>query len=257
MNKPAHDAWYKTYRWQKLRARHLASSPLCVMCEEEGRATPATICDHVEPHRGDPEKFWSGPFQSLCKPHHDGTKQSLERYQFAAANHPEWLRPSAIPLTIVCGPPASGKTTYVRDRAKPGDVVIDLDGIMTKLRPGYTHWADGGLDKGLFNRAVRERNQMLGSLSKATTGQAWFIVSAPTQQERAWWHRKLGGKVVLLHPGADECKRRAKERGTPNAIAGVDRWEAAARQPWTPARLKPQRQAIGLDGWPTDATASR
>jgi 5-methylcytosine-specific restriction protein A len=79
MTKPAHDAWYKTYRWQKLRARHLASHPLCVMCEEEGRATPATICDHVEPHRGDPEKFWSGPFQSLCAAHHNSDKQRLEK----------------------------------------------------------------------------------------------------------------------------------------------------------------------------------
>jgi 5-methylcytosine-specific restriction enzyme A len=28
---------------------------------------PATICDHVEPHRGDVNKFWLGPFMSLCK----------------------------------------------------------------------------------------------------------------------------------------------------------------------------------------------
>lgn len=251
MTKPPHDAWYKTYRWQQRRKRQLERERLCWMCEQEDRITVATIADHDPPHRGDPEAFWHGPLRSLCKPHHDSTKQSQERNQFAASNHPEWLRPSAIPLTIVSGPPASGKTTYVRDRAGPGDIVIDLDSIMARLRPGYEHWAQDGLDKGLFNRAIRERNDMLGALSKATNGKAWFIVSAPSHQERAWWHRKLGGSVVLLHPGVEECKRRARERGTPNAIAGIDRWEAKAREPWKAPSLKPQRQAIGLDGWPT------
>lgn len=73
----AHD-WYKTARWQRLRATHLASEPLCRMCASKGRVTVATVCDHIEPHRGDVTKFWSGPFQSLCKAHHDSTKQSEE-----------------------------------------------------------------------------------------------------------------------------------------------------------------------------------
>jgi hypothetical protein len=30
----------------------------------------ATECDHIQPHRGDPVKFYSGPFQSLCKSCH-------------------------------------------------------------------------------------------------------------------------------------------------------------------------------------------
>lgn len=48
------------------------------MCEREGKITAASVCDHVDPHRGDPVKFWFGPFQSLCQPHHDSTKQKAE-----------------------------------------------------------------------------------------------------------------------------------------------------------------------------------
>jgi len=72
-------AWYKTYRWQQLRKRHLDAHPLCVMCERGGKIRLATICDHVEPHKGDEARFWSGPFQSLCKTHHDSDKQALEK----------------------------------------------------------------------------------------------------------------------------------------------------------------------------------
>lgn len=35
----------------------------------------ATVVHHTEPHRGDPVKFFAGPFESLCKPHHDSEGQ--------------------------------------------------------------------------------------------------------------------------------------------------------------------------------------
>jgi 5-methylcytosine-specific restriction protein A len=70
---------YSTRRWQALRAEQLSREPLCCMCMAEGRVTSAVVCDHVEPHRGDVAKFWFGPFQSLCKRHHDSDKQRDER----------------------------------------------------------------------------------------------------------------------------------------------------------------------------------
>lgn len=72
-------AWYTTTRWRALRSRQLRAEPLCAYCERQGRVTEATICDHIEPHRGDVEKFWAGPFQSLCQGCHSGEKQREER----------------------------------------------------------------------------------------------------------------------------------------------------------------------------------
>lgn len=68
-------ALYGTARWQAVRAHQLAAEPLCRMCLAEERVVAAVVCDHVEPHRGDVDRFWRGPFQSLCKPHHDSAKQ--------------------------------------------------------------------------------------------------------------------------------------------------------------------------------------
>jgi 5-methylcytosine-specific restriction enzyme A len=66
-------------RW-KNRARHqLAIHPLCRYCMERGIVTPATIADHVEPHRGDINKFWLGELQSLCKNCHDSGKKAEEQ----------------------------------------------------------------------------------------------------------------------------------------------------------------------------------
>ena len=229
----------------ELRKRRLAMEPLCRMCADEGRVTEATTPDHITPLAMGGLDVDSN-IQCLCDDCH-AFKTATEDY--AAVNHPDWLEPSAIPLTIVSGPPCSGKTTYIKERAKPSDIVIDLDGIMMRLAPNYRHWS-GALDKSLFNKAVRARNAMLGSLKDKREGQAWFIVSAPTKAERDWWQGKLGGEAVLLHPGTDECKRRAVERGTPNAIKGVEAWELAAKKPWTAPQSKPPKQAYGPDGWP-------
>jgi 5-methylcytosine-specific restriction enzyme A len=73
------DVWYGTARWARIRRHQLLEHPLCRYCAERGIVTPATICDHVEPHRGDVNRFWLGPFQSLCKECHDSAKRFVER----------------------------------------------------------------------------------------------------------------------------------------------------------------------------------
>ena len=67
------------WRWQQNRALFLQRHPLCCMCEHKGIVTPATVVDHIIPHRGDEELFWNeGNWQPLCKEHHDRDKQTLE-----------------------------------------------------------------------------------------------------------------------------------------------------------------------------------
>lgn len=67
---------YSTARWQARRKAQLQREPLCAMCD---RPTPATIADHIEPHKGNEAAFWQGELQSLCKLHHDSTKAMLEK----------------------------------------------------------------------------------------------------------------------------------------------------------------------------------
>jgi hypothetical protein len=83
-------AWYKTAMWSAIREAQLSAQPLCIMClDEDETITPADVCDHVTPHRGNETLFWSGPFQSLCAHHHNSTKQREER---AIANDDDYWR---------------------------------------------------------------------------------------------------------------------------------------------------------------------
>lgn len=219
-------------RGVELRKRRLRLFPLCAECKKQGRTKASDVIDHIEP-LATGGKDVDENCQGLCLEHH-AEKTALEGNTFAAANHPDWLQPSTIPLTIVTGPPASGKTTYVNAHAETYDTIICLDTILTELKPSYKHWTRS-FDPTLLNRAIRLRNARLGNLANARSGRAWFIVSAPTQAERDWWQDKLGGEVILLHPGIEECKRRAIARGTPRAVEGIHDWERKSRRPWKPA----------------------
>ena len=62
------DKWYSTARWARIRKHQLLQHPLCKYCAERGIVT----------HHGNVNRFWLGPFQSLCKSCHDSTKRFVE-----------------------------------------------------------------------------------------------------------------------------------------------------------------------------------
>ncbi|MGU3494226.1 HNH endonuclease [Xanthobacteraceae bacterium A53D] len=52
------------------------------MCLRSGVVEVAEVVDHVVPHKGDEELFFDRDnLQPLCKAHHDGAKQRIERGQ--------------------------------------------------------------------------------------------------------------------------------------------------------------------------------
>ena len=59
-------------RWQAARRLFLRAHPLCVECLKHGILRPATVVDHIVPHRGDANLFWDEDnWQPLCKRCHD------------------------------------------------------------------------------------------------------------------------------------------------------------------------------------------
>ncbi|MDA8095575.1 MAG: HNH endonuclease [Betaproteobacteria bacterium] len=60
------------HRWRKYRETFLAKNPLCAECQRHGIVAPASVVDHIVPHKGDRKLFWNpGNHQSLCKRCHD------------------------------------------------------------------------------------------------------------------------------------------------------------------------------------------
>lgn len=71
---------YRTGMWKSIRLAKLRRDPLCHFCQQQGRIEPATVVDHIKPHKGDFHLFFAeSNLQSLCKTCHDGAKQRMEK----------------------------------------------------------------------------------------------------------------------------------------------------------------------------------
>lgn len=73
-------------RWRKLSKSFLKQHPVCTYCESDGTVKPATLVDHIIPHRGDPKLFWDeSNWQPLCR-HHHAVKTGRERAAIQRSN---------------------------------------------------------------------------------------------------------------------------------------------------------------------------
>lgn len=73
---PARERGYDS-KWDRERATYLKQHPTC---DRPGCGAPASVVDHVVPHRGDQHLFWSrSNWQSLCTSCHVRWKQAQEK----------------------------------------------------------------------------------------------------------------------------------------------------------------------------------
>lgn len=72
-------SWYGLAIWRDIKRRQLDRQPLCERHLKRGLVVLATVVNHVGRHRGDWERFISGPFESSCKACHDSEIQREER----------------------------------------------------------------------------------------------------------------------------------------------------------------------------------
>lgn len=114
-------------------------------------------------------------------------------------------------IHVITGPPCAGKSTYVREHAEPGDVLVDFDALAQALGSGRPHDAPDEVRSAAF--AARSAVVAL-ALSGDAKADYWVIHTNPTDEQAAAYEA-AGSEFVALDPGVDECLRRAADDDRP------------------------------------------
>ena len=110
-------------------------------------------------------------------------------------------------IRLITGPPASGKSTYVRDNAKPGDAIIDLDLL------------DGD---SVLRAALEESLHLRGSQRDV-----WVTRTLPDTADRKGFAEYIKADSVITLNDASEEELHARLEGSPDAESrreGIRRW---------------------------------
>ena len=149
-------------------------------------------------------------------------------------------------VTIVCGPPCAGKTTWVAEHAAPGDTILDVDTLAKLCGSDRDHGHEGR-----YYRDAQTEFWALCETVRTSAVTAWVIRGAPEPQARKKLAEACGASrtVVLLPPRGVLLARALERDGQINGTA-IDTMRAITK--WH-RRYKPARGDVLISLDPTGA----
>ena len=109
-----------------------------------------------------------------------------------------------VTVTVVTGPPCSGKSTYVRNHAKPGDIVIDFDAMAQAFGSPTPH------DHSAATRhvTIMARRAAIAAALTVNGADVW-IVDCNIGRDRLRDYQRVGANIVGLDVDRAELHARA------------------------------------------------
>jgi hypothetical protein len=127
-------------------------------------------------------------------------------------------------LYVITGPPAAGKSSWIEARAKPTDIVIDLDRITQALMgPGAPAWSQHPIAMKVAHRA---RYAAIDEAVKHLDQVDVYLIHTMPSAKWLARYRRYGAEVVAVDPGRDVVMQRIRDMRAPGLQAVATRWYA-------------------------------
>ncbi len=153
-------------------------------------------------------------------------------------------------IYIVTGPPASGKTTWVHDHAKPGDITIDFDAIANTLTPPDGQpWKHTPQVQAITKAA---RQAAIDAALKADDVDVYIIDSRPSTSTTQRY-QSHGARIITIDPGQAVVMARCKAERPWQMQQAAKHWYAT--QQTLPTGQQTSGTPVAL-GWFDPATPS-
>lgn len=128
-------------------------------------------------------------------------------------------------IHIVLGPPCAGKSTYIREHAKAGDLRVDFDLIAQTLGAGSSHEAEGIVKEAAF----AARDAIIKVALKNPEAESWIIHTSPNADQMNAY-KNAGAEIIELDPGIEVCLERALADERPQRnIDAIHAWYSARK----------------------------
>lgn len=119
-------------------------------------------------------------------------------------------------ITVVTGPPCGGKSTYVSEQARTGDIIVDMDRIALALTTDDVGHHDYGPQVRQVARAVRSAAVTEAiKISQLSLLSVWIIDTDPRPEARRQYSL-ASARYVELDPGKNVCLTRLQSRPVGN-----------------------------------------
>ena len=129
-------------------------------------------------------------------------------------------------IYLVYGSPLSGKSTWVNDVKRSGDLIVDIDSIWQCVSGCDKYVKDGRLNACVFG--VRDTLLDMVRCRRGKWLNAYVIGGYPLISERERLCRELGATEIFIDTSKDECIRRLMEnpdgRDIDQWIKFIDEW---------------------------------
>lgn len=125
-------------------------------------------------------------------------------------------------LYLVVGPPAAGKTTWVRQQAQKGDIIVDYDAIAAVLTPLQPGDRDIPVAVAAATKAAR-RAAIDAAMPFADSVDVYVIHATPSNRMVAFYERH-GARVVTIDPGERVVLQRCKDERPWQMGQAAKRW---------------------------------